>query len=546
MSYQSNLGTGDAFSSVLSTLQNQRRRLDVISTNISNINTIGFKSSRMTFLEMLGKTVGKLYTPFEQGSFTSTGSTTDIAIQGKSFFVIRNGEDMNYTRAGSFYFDSEGKLVNQDRLPVQGWTLNETIEDINDVSESEDVGAMGAVGDILLDPDMAVGALATQNVFLGGNLDAGLQTVANVMKSSDIFSEGTETNPATLATMLNDLTQVDILNGDELMDNDEIVITGTDHNGGAVDATFVYGSANNGETLGDLISFIDNAFGETVSVTLEDGEIILTDTVSGDSQTSIAMSMGELAAGSITLPQFTNPTVGETPRANTSIIVYDSFGTAHHLNIEFVKTSDDREWSWEVTAEGNESPESGYSGIITFDTDGKFVSMTFDDGTGELVVDPGNGASTLTLSLHAGGEAGISGITQFDASTSLGARHQDGQASGSLEGISVNENGYIFGTFSNGVIMQLAQLAVAEFDDPTNLDKSGSSNFLPNNLSGDAVIGRASEFDTILMSGHLEQSNVDLADQFIQMIDAQKGYQAASRIVSTLDNILEETTRFGR
>ena len=78
------------------------------------------------------------------------------------------------------------------------------------------------------------------------------------------------------------------------------------------------------------------------------------------------------------------------------------------------------------------------------------------------------------------------------------------------------------------------------------MDRAGATFVKISGNNTVAEIGRASDFDTTLMSGHLEQSNVDLADQFIQMIDAQKGYQAASRIVSTLDRVLEETTRFGR
>jgi len=548
-SQQTSLGTGDAFSSVLSSLQNQRRRLEVISTNISNINTIGFKSSRMTFLEMLGQTVGKLYTPFEQGSFTATGSPTDIAVQGRSFFIIRGGDDENmFTRAGSFYFDQDGRLVNQDRLAVQGWTLNEVINGVNEDEHSVEIGSMGAIGDIVLDPDMTVGAQATTNIWLGGNLNAGKERVTNVLTSTDILNNmtGTITEPADDTTLLSDVSQFSTIST-----GDTIEISGTFADGTAFGPTygtlpFTYTGT---ETVGDFLGAINAALGSNATATLEGGAIVITDTIPGDSQTS--MNFNYTGTGTVTLPGFEVSESGYTPKAETSLVVYDSFGTAHHLTIEFTISDNMREWNWKVIPQGNETIVQGPSnnsgtGQINFDPSGNFVSMTFEDGTGILSLDPGNGAAQMTLNLNAGGGPGITGITQYNAETLLGVRHQDGQPSGKLEGISVDEDGYVTGSFSNGVIMKLAQLAVAEFDDPTSMEKSGASNFMPTNNSGDPEIGRASDFDTTLMSGHLEQSNVDLADQFIQMIDAQKGYQAASRIVSTLDRILEETTRFGR
>ncbi|NOZ74609.1 MAG: flagellar hook-basal body complex protein [FCB group bacterium] len=538
-------GVGAAFTSVLSSLQNQRRRLEVISANIGNLNTIGFKASRMTFLETLGQTVGKLYTPFEQGSFTATSSPTDLAIDGKSFFIIRNGDAMEYSRAGAFFFDQDGRLVTQDQRAVQGWILNEKINQNDATTSNQSTNtALGEMSDIILDSSATVGAIETRNIWFTGNLNASLQPLANVLTAADAFRKNVsgEVVVAESTDELNDLVQTSVA----LTDGDTIEISGTDQDGNALSGTFTYGAANDGTTIDDLITRIDTVFAGSATASFTNGKIALTDDSAGDSETTLTLSNGSGNTGSITLPTFGATTTGYTPRAVTSIVVYDSFGTEHHLSIEFTKTENAREWAWEVTTEGSETISKGGSGTMTFDTTGQFISNTYDDGNGALELDPGNGSDSLTITLHAGGGDGLSALTQFDEITTISARDQDGQASGKLDGIQVDEQGYIIGSFSNGVVMRMAQLAMAEFPDPTSLDKTGASNFVPTNDSGEPKIGRAVDFDTEIRSGNLEVSNVDMADQFIQMIDAQKGYQAASRIVSTLDRIMEETTRFGR
>ncbi len=538
-------GVGAAFTSVLSSLQNQRRRLEVISANIGNLNTIGFKASRMTFLETLGQTVGKLYTPFEQGSFTATDSPTDLAIDGKAFFVIRNGDLMEYTRAGAFYFDQDGRLITQDQRAVQGWLLNEKINENDPSSANQSTNtALGEMSDIILDSSATVGAIETRNIWLTGNLNASLQPIANVLTAADAFRKNVsgEVVVAESTDDLNDLVQTTT----PLVDGDTIEITGTDQDGNALSGTFTYGAANDGTTIDDLIARINTVYAGVATATFTDGKIVLTDDSAGDSSTTMTLTLGSSDTGSITLPTFGATTTGYTPRAVTSIVVYDSFGTEHHLTLEFTKTQNAREWAWTVTTEGDEVITKGGSGTITFDTTGQFISNTYDDGNGALEIDPGNGSDALKITLHAGGGDGLSALTQFDEITTISARDQDGQASGKLDGIRVDEQGYIIGSFTNGVVMRLAQIAMAEFPDPTALEKTGASNFVPTNFSGKPKIGRAVDFDTEIRSGNLEVSNVDMADQFIQMIDAQKGYQAASRIVSTLDRIMEETTRFGR
>ncbi len=545
------LGTGDAFTSVLSSLKNQRKRLEVISGNISNINTIGFKSSRMTFLEMLGQTVGKIYTPFEQGTLTATGSPTDIAINGQSFFVVKDEAGQQaYTRAGAFYFNSEGVLVNANQQAVQGWQIDDALE--NGIATST-VGGMAAIGDVQIDPDMIENAKATQNVWLSGNLDANAERTTEVWELTEALTANG--NNATETTDLNELAlNVDPTN--PILPGGVIHINGTDADGNPIPTVdFTYGT--DGTTVGDLLNAINTAFSggaggnPIATATLVDGRIQLTAFTPGESGISLALTNDAALDGIFTtFPAFTETTPGDTPKATSSLILYDSLGVSHHLEIEFLEGVNNREWDWQITSvDGNETIQSGGSGNIIFDENGGIQSFTFDDGSGELTLDVNNGAAQLNVKLNVNGN-GWKGISQTsigeNSSSNIRVHEQDGYSSGTLQGINVDEFGFIVGTFSNGVTKKLALIALAEFDDPTSLEKSSASNFLATQYSGDARIGRADEFGTELKSGNLETSNVDLADQFIQMIDAQKGYQAASRIVSTLNQILEETTRFGR
>ncbi len=535
------IGLTDAFATVLSSLQNQRRRLEMISSNVANINTIGFKSSRMTFLEMFGQTIGIKYTPFIQGNFTATENPTDLAIKGDSFFIVTDGNEMHYTRAGAFTFNEQGVLVTQTGEKVQGWMLPLSADQNSTAIQSQGLNSIETLGDIILDPNLAIGAIATENVYLGGNLDAGDAIETNVLTSTDSFTymSNGEVQNATESTLLSDLNQATNLT------TGTITISGTDSEGNAI--TPVDFNFDATSTVGDLLNAINQAFNGIATATLVDGKIVLTDDTPGDSQTSIDLTLSNAAGGgTLVLPVFEVTTAGYTPKASTSFVIYDSFGTPHNLTITFTKTNHLREWAWEITASGDETITAGGAGTITFDASGNFANRSFDDGSGQLVIDPGNGAGMLSINVWVTSYNGRGGLTQYNSINTLSVIDQDGQRSGKLQTFNIDKDGYITGTFSNGVTVKLAQIALAQFADPSALQKITNSDFIPTQDSGEAVIGTASQLGSEILSGSLEMSNVELSQQFVEMIDAQKNYQAASRMVTTLNQIFQTTTQFGR
>lgn len=624
-------------------LEKQQRHLEILGENIANINTPGYKIRRMTFLETLGTVDAIDQVQFKQGGITYTGNPTDMAINGNSFFVIKKGEESVYTRSGAFRIDASGKLVNNDGYVVQGWMENITASGVGQ--------GTSPLGDIIIDSNLVMAAEATQNVWLSGNLNAGLNSIAEIWTSgsqytkkaflessgitfpltvqagvndeftithnpkyqeaysetitltagdyNDLDSLITEINDqinnsdglsgnveainengtlkiraidglsgtiltlnsgtndvladlgftddavsisgelATESTNMNDLLQIT----SNLIDGDKLHIDGKKADGEEVAALFTYGSANSGITLGDLLGVINDAYSGSTEAEIEDGKIILTDVEEGDSATTISLTADADNVGQVTVPSFVNTTVGVTGRVSTSIVVYDSLGKSHNLTIDFIKTQDEGTWAWTITGAGDEEIIRGGSGRAVFDNSGNFLSFIYDGGVDAVTLDPQNGASQMTLRIHGEAYEGFTGISQFDSVSTLHGRNQDGRKSESMNGFRIANDGSIIGSFGTGEEIKLGQIALASFKDPVGLQKTGNGYYVATDVSGIAHVGTPESQNATIEPESLELSTVDLADQFTKMIEAQRAYQAASRVISTFEQIFEETSR---
>jgi flagellar hook protein FlgE len=169
-----------SFQIPVSALTQHQNRIELLSKNISNLNTFGYKGSRLTFIETLGSVSGVEQFQFEQGNITATGRTTDLAIDGDSFFVLKDssGENM-YTRLGAFNIDANGKLVNSDGQIVQGW--------MRDISLANPTLSKTLEG-ITIDSNLKKPGVATENVYMSGNLNSGIESVKEVWQSATGFS----------------------------------------------------------------------------------------------------------------------------------------------------------------------------------------------------------------------------------------------------------------------------------------------------------------------------------------------------------------------
>jgi flagellar hook protein FlgE len=238
----------------------------------------------------------------------------------------------------------------------------------------------------------------------------------------------------------------------------------------------------------------------------------------------------------------------EDVEASTTVTVYDSLGNKHNITIRFIKdATTPNQWIWRVEVSGDATVLAGGSGKIVFDSDGSISSFFSDDGSSTLRIDTGNGAADiLEIQLDPGEIGQFSGITQMEGPSSLIA-DQDGYGLGFLNTISVNEDGKILGVFSNGTVRVLAQILVATFNNPAGLLRVGDNMFDISANSGTPIIDEpGSAIQSKIMSGVLEQSNVDLAEEFTKMIIAQRGFQANARIITTSDEFLQEIVNLKR
>ncbi len=226
-----------------------------------------------------------------------------------------------------------------------------------------------------------------------------------------------------------------------------------------------------------------------------------------------------------------------TSAVESQITMFDALGNAHQITATFTRTAaaapPATSGEWSVTLkEGATTPPVG-TGTITFDAAGKVLTG------GELKFTPAD-QSEITLDL--------SGITQFGAASSMKPTNDgDGYAMGTLQSFSLSEDGTVVGVYSNSLRQDIGKLALATFSNPGGLEKAGNSSYRVGNNSGAAVIGPAGANGAgKLSAGALEMSNVDLASEFTDLIIAQRGFQANSRVITTSDEVLQSLVQLGR
>lgn len=218
--------------------------------------------------------------------------------------------------------------------------------------------------------------------------------------------------------------------------------------------------------------------------------------------------------------------------------IYDSQGEKHTLTLNFEPTSENQ-WDWTATIDGADLGGSNETtGTITFGGDGKVVEVTgntFD-------INFNNGTEKIT-----GFNLDLSAVTQMAGDNTLDGLYADGYAMGSLESFSIDNAGVITGSYSNGLTKAIGQIAIANFSNAGGLTRVGDTLFAESQNSGIAQIGAAGTAGRGKISaGTLEMSNVDLAEQFTDMITTQRGFQANSRIISTTDEMLQDLVNLKR
>jgi len=313
--------------------------------------------------------------------------------------------------------------------------------------------------------------------------------------------------------------------------------------GAAVGTTF---TAANGtaSTLEATDVFTPTGKNSTAPVTL---------TLTIDAETGLVDGISDLGGGGVTLSAQDGLAAGvavistEDTQHLTSILVYDSLGEEHALNMVFTRSATQNLWYWEATFDEGETVTGGRTGAIEFNSDGSFRSWVFDDGGEQLTLEPGTGADSMRISFWSGTASRFDGITQFSSPFTAKARAQDGYGMGSLTSISIDTSGKITGLFSNGLLKEMGQVVLAKFNNPDGLERIGGNLFQVSPNSGSTIIGAAGEtVSASVVSKTLEMSNVDLSEEFVKMIVAQRGFQANARVISTGDEMLTDLINLKR
>ena len=443
------MGISSALYSGVSGLRTNGHAMSVIGNNLAHTNTVGFKGARTVFSDLLsssisgsggtsqvgrGVNLSVVDNIFSQGTFESTESGLDVAIEGDSFFMLKEpGDDtMYYSRAGAFRFDEDGYLINPEGFRVQGQLFNAVTNEL----------IPGDPQDILVANTGLIEANETTAIEMNTNLDA------------------SETEP--------------------------------------VDAG------------GIAIAF-----------------------------------------------DYTDP---NSYNYSSSTQVFDSLGNTHLVTTYFRKDAVANTWDWYWTAEnglldlagdpivvgGSDATVANVNqgmgafnaaNLLTFDADGNILTPAAAVALPAMAWNNGSNASNIEITFD---------TTQYNSDSVVISQNQDGFGAGDLTSVDINEDGIVIASYSNGEQLNIAQLTLSKFQNPGGLQMAGSNMFIATDAAGAPRSGIPGAELGKIFTNSLEQSNVDMGTEFVRMITVQRGFQANSKIITTIDELLGELINLKR
>ncbi|GAB3671578.1 flagellar hook protein FlgE [Salinisphaera aquimarina] len=457
--------------------------LDTIGNNIANSQTVGFKTGRSEFADLyagaktgLGVQVSGITQSFEGGPLSTTGRSLDLAIDGGGFFRLQDGNQTVYSRDGQFQQTRDGNIANGQGALLTGYNVT----NFNDPNAAPRINAGGNPGAIQL-PAEGLNARATTDASLQASLDAGAEIIGDTFDSNDSSTY----NWSTPSTVFDSLGNAHSIN---------LYFTKTGENQWAVNGemplseesslprTVTSGAAYPG-TFDPTTS--GNGVTRDISVTTNGTDHLYTAVVSG----ATADAGGTFSGGQIRY-------VEQLPE---STMAFD--------------------------ANGNLTMVSPATGTKADDLPDSAVAFNLDAANGSAPID-------FTYD--------FAGTAQTAQSFAAGNPAQDGYASGSLTGIAIQSDGMIRGNYSNGQSLNLAQVALASFRNEQGLSPAGGNAWTETADSGQPALGTAGVGQLgNLLGGTLEGSNVDLSQQLVDMIVAQRNYQANAQTIKTQDQVLQ-------
>jgi len=566
------MALSSALFSGISGLSSLGNAMQVIGDNIANVNTVGFKGSTFTFQDLLsqsmftragtsqvgrGTALSDICSNFDQGSFETTGNTTDLAIGGEGFFAVREegSEDLYYTRAGNFRFDENGNLVNPEGYVVQGWSV-----DANGDIE-------GSTKDIALN-SFTSQPESTKEITMIANLDKDSTSKSSILSSAWDGTVDPPINSAnyeyqstvkaydSLGSTHDITTYYDKISGSEWeyivtcnpSEDLRTGITGTEGAGLLARGTISFSESDgtiNDITMSRLNSYTSGSGGndQSVECTATTGSLDTTDTtvtvnnadvLTGDSTITLTFDGTNWTASSGTIGTDTSSKVslnlGGTAYADITVDLAQAAVSGDTITLSLNGSND-----W-VTQASTDINDEGY-----YEFNADFIGGTDTDTSQKLAFNIGtkwNGTVQVPES---------QATTQFASASTTVFQSADGYGAGALQGVDVGTDGLITGSYSNGQTLPLYRLALAKFQSVTNLKKEGGNLYSETRESGQATtsLPKTNGLGTISPNS-LEQSNVDIASEFVKMITTQRGFQANSKIITVTDDMLSELINLKR
>jgi flagellar hook protein FlgE len=502
------------FSTALSGLNSASVDLSVISNDLANMNTIGYKSTDANFQDLFyqqigssssgnpeqvgsGAEVGSISSNFTEGTISATGVPTDVAIDGQGYFVVNNAGVQEFTRAGNFSISSSGQLLASDGGQVMGYAAENGVVNTNQT-----------VAPLSIPSGLNVPAKASSQFSLTLSLDSSGGTATTAASQQT----GTGIAPATVLKTGSTLDFTD----------------GTNN--------FTYTSVA-GDTLNTVATDINANANFTASIV---GNSLIVTAKNGQSVNFSANTLTDAATGTEAEAFAISGTAQQAGTFSTPVTVYDALGGTHVLTATFTKTASNT-WTYALSVPASDVGQTGNpvtvkSGTLTFNGNGQLTSPT---GSVPVAINNlADGASNMSLTWNLTGTDGTGLLTQVSGPSSTYSTQTDGYSSGSLQTFSVASDGTIQGVFSNGATLALGQIALASFTNSEGLIKNGANSYLASLSSGQPTIGApdAGGLGSVT-GGSLEQSNVDIATEFSNLILAQRDYQANAQTVTTLDQV---------
>lgn len=543
--------------SAVSGLKTHQTRMDVIGNNIANVNTVAFKSSSVTFSDILYQTTSNAsganattgtggvnakqiglgttaaatkVSITSAGASETTGNPFDIRLTDKNstnFFIVNNGSENVFTRSGSFYVDGSGNLcMSSTGYTVMGWQVDETTGEIR----KDTVSALR----IMQEKNLTSAPEATTQATIAGVLDENDTDVKNdagrVMNLNfydnlgyqytakfAIKSTGTDGKYTVELTSVLDSNNQNITA--KLSKQDMAKIFGNYQ----ADATLgQYGLSKDYEFKNN--KYVRKADNKEFEVDKTDSTLFKAADGSGDT-----VSITEIFSGITT----TMAKDIKDPASQTKVEFDAKTG---HATVKGEKTSYDLVFdtsTGKFASIGGDTPSTMLnmsvlsSGLLNNNGNFKNISVDFS----QCLNYENGGKSTI------GADAGAT-----DGKTGKGRKL------GAMTGISIDTSGRIYGTYDNGNTELLGQIAVAQFSNASGLEKVGESCYRTTLNSGefDGIGVEISADGSSMTTGELEMSNVDLSSEFTSMITTQRGFQANSRVITTSDTLLEELVNLKR